>query len=250
MRIDQYLTTRYGFTRNKAQQLIKNGLISIDGIIRTKTAFEVSDKDTLEIKQDKSIVWVSRSAGKLDGFFEALDSTSRDYHIQDARCLDIGSSTGGFTQVLLEYWAYHVDAVDIGSDQLHASIRNNKKVSSHEKTDIRKFPAPEEPYDIITVDVSFISIEEILPELQRFSDENTEIFLLFKPQFEVGRTNLRKTGVPKSEWVVEKALVSFLVLLWELDYSVLFGEKASVVGEAGNQEYMFFIKKWENTLDI
>lgn len=103
MRIDQYLTTRYGFTRNKAQQLIKNGLISIDGIIRTKTAFEVSDKDTLEIKQDKSIVWVSRSAGKLDGFFEALDSTSRDYHIQDARCLDIGSSTGGFTQVLLEY---------------------------------------------------------------------------------------------------------------------------------------------------
>ncbi len=250
MRLDHLVSQKYGFTRNKAQQVIKNGLISLYGIISTKTALEVKENDLLDLKEDKSIAWVSRSAGKLDGFFESLILANIDIDIQGKICLDIGSSTGGFTQVLLERWASYIDAVDVGTDQLHGSIRDNKRVSSYENTDIRKFAGRIWKYEVITIDVSFISLEEILPELERFSDETTRVFLLFKPQFEVGREHLRKTWVPKSEWMIERALISFREFLKKLDYDVLFEEKASVVGEAGNQEYMFFVKKRKNTLDI
>ncbi len=102
MRLDQYLSHTYHFTRNKSQQLIKGGLISVRGKITIKSAHEVDEEDTIEIKEDKSIVWVSRSAGKLDGFFEELKNKGVPYEIIEKKCLDIGSSTGGFTQVLLE----------------------------------------------------------------------------------------------------------------------------------------------------
>ena len=102
MRLDHLVSQKYGFTRNKAQQVIKNGLISLYGIISTKTALEVKENDLLDLKEDKSIAWVSRSAGKLDGFFESLILANIDIDIQGKICLDIGSSTGGFTQVLLE----------------------------------------------------------------------------------------------------------------------------------------------------
>ncbi len=250
MRLDQYISTAYGFTRNKSQHLIKNGLISIKEKVVIKPSFEVSWEEQIDLKEDRSIAWVSRSAGKLDGLLESLEWANIGIHIDGAHCLDIGSSTGGFTQVLLERWARHVDAVDVGTDQLHASIKNNLKVSSYEQTDVRKLATPREPYRIITIDVSFISLTEILTELSRFSDENTEIFLLFKPQFEVGRENLRKTWVPKSEKIIEQALIEFVRSLQSMEYKVLYQEKASVIGEAGNQEYMFFVKKRKNTLDI
>ena len=250
MRLDHLMSQKYGFTRNKSQQLIKNGLISIHGIVHTKTAFEVTEEDILEIREDKSITWVSRSAGKLDGFFEALKWINIDIHIYGTHCLDIGSSTGGFTQVLLERWALHIDAVDVGSDQLHTTIRNNKKVSSYEKMDIRNFTLPHETYDSITVDVSFISLREILPELSRFSNEGTQIFLLFKPQFEVWRENLRKTGVPKNEKIIENSLTEFETLLRKYKYTIVYKAKASVIGEAGNQEWIFFVKKYEKMLDV
>lgn len=102
MRLDHLVSQKYELTRNKAQQIIKNGFISVNGIITTKTALEVRENDRLDLKKDKSITWVSRSAGKLDGLFEALISANIDFHVQGAKCLDIGSSTGGFTQVLLE----------------------------------------------------------------------------------------------------------------------------------------------------
>lgn len=102
MRLDHLVSQKYGLTRNKAQQVIKNGLISLYGIISTKTALEVKENDLLVLKEDKSIAWVSRSAGKLDGFFESLIRANIGIDIQGKICLDIGSSTGGFTQVLLE----------------------------------------------------------------------------------------------------------------------------------------------------
>lgn len=243
MRLDQYLSHTYNFTRNKSQQLIKNGLISLCGKIITKSAYEINTGDIIEIKKDKSIAWVSRSAGKLDGFFEEIHTKWIDIRIAEKTCLDIGSSTGGFTQILLERWAMHVDAVDVGTNQLHPSIRTNPKVSTYENMDIRKFSS--QVYGVITIDVSFISLHEIIPELDRLSSLHTEIFVLFKPQFEVGRENLRKTGVPKDEKSVIKALENFQKILSRECYVTIYTSKASVIGEAGNQEYMFFLMKNE-----
>ena len=246
MRLDQYLAHTYHFTRNKSQRLIKSGLISLGGKILIKPAHEVDSGDIIEIKEDKSIVWVSRSAGKLDGFLEELHSKRVSFEVIWKKCLDIGSSTGGFTQILLERWVDHIDAVDVGTEQLHSSIRANPKVNTYENTDIRKFQISQsspQTYDVITIDVSFISLWEIIPELERFTDIHTEIFLLFKPQFEVGRENLRKTWVPKNEWSIIKALRDFEKVLSQKWYKVLYMSKSTVVGEAGNQEYMFFIKK-------
>ncbi|MFZ2255859.1 MAG: SAM-dependent methyltransferase [Patescibacteria group bacterium] len=110
--------------------------------------------------------------------------------------------------MLLAHDIAHVTAVDVGTDQLHPSIRSDSRVTSYENTDIRTF-TPSETYDIITIDVSFISLREIVPVLARFVHENTDIYVLYKPQFEVGKTNLRKTGVPKDDKIIQKSLREF-----------------------------------------
>lgn len=237
MRLDQYIATTYSLTRNKAQQLIDAGLVSVNEKVITKASHEITGEQVCEIKEDKSFVWVSRSAGKLDGFLEEF----RDVSILWKNCLDIGSSTGGFTQVLLERWASHVDAVDVGTDQLHEKIRTHPGVTSYEQMDIRKFLSKK--YDFITCDVSFISLREIIPELERFANKNTDIFLLFKPQFEVGRENLRKTGVPKDKKIVEKKLAEFEVCLSEQGFRLIKKSPSTVIGEAGNEEWMMRVKK-------
>lgn len=159
-----------------------------------------------------------------------------------ATCLDIGSSTGGFTQILLERGARRVVAVDVGTDQLHLSLRGDPHIELYENTDIRTFSKIEK-FDIITIDVSFISLREIVPELQRFMKEDTDIFLLFKPQFEVGRANLRKTGVPKSEGIIDLSLHDFQIFLEHAGFTIMKVSKAQVVGEAGNQEYMMWVRR-------
>ncbi len=237
MRLDQYIATTYSLTRNKSQQLIDAGLISVNNKVITKASFDVNGEEDIHIKEDKSIVWVSRSAGKLDGFLDEFPDVS----ILWKNCLDIWSSTGGFTQVLLERWASHVDAVDVGTYQLHEKIRTHPGVMSYEKMDIRKFLSKK--YDFITCDVSFISLREIIPELERFANKNTDIFLLFKPQFEVGRENLRKTGVPKDKKIVEKKLWEFEFFLTEQGFRLIKKSPSTVIGEAGNEEWMMRVKK-------
>lgn len=245
MRLDQYIATTYSFTRNKAQALISAGLVSVNGKSITKTSYDVSGDEQFLIQADKRIEWVSRSAGKLDGFLEEFP----DISIEWKNCLDIGSSTGGFTQVLLERGASHVYAVDVGSDQLHEKIKNDPRVTSYEQTDIRKFYPTNlqsnQPtiYDIIVSDVSFISLWEIIPELGRFADINTEIFLLFKPQFEVGRENLRKTWVPKDKKIVEQKFREFEVFLVEQGFKLIKKSPSTVIGEAGNEEWMMWVRR-------
>ncbi len=242
MRLDLYISEKYGFTRNKSQALIDAGFICVNGKVIDKASFSVTWDEIFSIREDKSIHWVSRSAGKLDGFLEEIGFID----ITWKNCLDIGSSTGGFTQVLLEKWSSHVDAVDVGTDQLHEKIKNDPRVSSFEKTDIRKFSGTCHPggtYDIITCDVSFISLAEIIPDILRFLDKNTDIFLLFKPQFEVGRANLRKTGVPKDKKIVEQKLKEFEQLLNHNCLKIKKKSPSTVIWEAGNEEWMIWGKR-------
>jgi 23S rRNA (cytidine1920-2'-O)/16S rRNA (cytidine1409-2'-O)-methyltransferase len=251
MRLDKYLVLHHGFTRNKAQALIDAGLIVIDGKIILKASSEVSENSIITITPDKKIDYVSRSAGKLDGFLDQLSESQWMLNeklevflqapiIENALCLDVGSSTGGFTQILLERWAKKVIAVDVGSDQLHPSLRSHNKVELYEQTDIRDFTY-KESFDIITIDVSFISLREIFPHLSRCMKEDARIFALYKPQFEVGKENLRKTGVPKNENIILQKLEEFRNFSKWIWLNIIYDSKSIVIGEAGNQEYMFLL---------
>ena len=233
MRLDTYIAQHYGYSRNKAKSFIESGLVSVNAIICNKPSYNFIDWNIIDISDARERTWVSRSAGKLLGIFEAVWVEN----LHNKTAIDIGSSTGGFTQILLEYGVSSVTAIDVGTEQLHPSLRSDTRVELHENTDIREF-FPHSTYDIITVDVSFISLWEIVPVLARFSHRDTDIYLLYKPQFEVGKANLRKTWVPKDGKVVQKTLSEFQEFLAQSGYSVAHLMKASVVGEAGNQEYM------------
>lgn len=143
---------------------------------------------------------------------------------------------------MLEYGAIHVDAVDVGTNQLHESLRSDTRVTSYEQTDIRSFVSDRE-YSIIVCDASFISLQEILPSILNFATRKTEIILLYKPQFEVGRENLRKTGVPKDEKITEQCMKEFEEFLAEKNCSIIQKEKSTLQGEAGNQEWIYWIRK-------
>jgi 23S rRNA (cytidine1920-2'-O)/16S rRNA (cytidine1409-2'-O)-methyltransferase len=181
--------------------------------------------------------WVSRSAGKLDGFFQELGVETLAWKT----AIDIGSSTWWFTQILLAHGIDSVTAVDVWTNQLHPSLRDDARVRFHENTDIREFTICT-PVSIITIDVSFISLREIVPVLERFITPDADIYALYKPQFEVGREHLRKTWVPRDIQVVEKALSEFVEFLTSVWYGVHKVSKSIVIGEAGNQEYMMWLR--------
>lgn len=239
-RLDQYLVIHHHFTRNKAQQLISSELVLLDQKICTKASQPVWDTSLVTITQDRRVNWVSRSAEKLAGFLEQFP-----IEINEKKCLDVGSSTGGFTQVLLSYGANRIDAVDVGTNQLHESIRSNQRVKSYEQMDIRDFVKQNNGifYDIIVCDASFISLHEIIDSILSLADIDTKIVLLYKPQFEVGKDQLRKTGVPKDLKTVERKMEEFEVILSLKHIQILAKEKSTLIGEAGNQEWIYMIQK-------
>lgn len=242
MRLDIFLVQKHHFTRNKAQQIIDAGLVSVNNKIIKKSSYEVTDTDGIVIEIDRRVRWVSRSAEKLAGFLENRENGV--IQISGSYCLDVGSSTGGFTQVLLELGAAHVDAVDVGTKQLHETIRHDSRVKSYEQMDIREFSPEKSIYDIIVCDASFISLYEILPSIFHFTNPETNIILLYKPQFEVWPEHLRKTWVPKDEKIVIKKMQEFEKFVVDFWGDILAKEKSTLQGEAGNQEWIYLIRKW------
>lgn len=235
MRLDSYLVEN-GLveSRNKAQQLIKEHAVSVEGKIIDKVSFDVGEDMKVEIADTE--LYVSRSAIKLKGFLPYLE-----WDIKGLSALDIGSSTGGFTQVLLEEGAEHVTCVDVGNDQLHPSLRSDPRVSVRENTDIREFTA-DKPFDIVTCDVAFIPLELILESINRLSSRY--IILLFKPQFQVGREVKRdKNGVVKDDKAIGKAMIKFEDSCALLGWTQVAKEVAHIAGKEGNQETCYgFIK--------
>lgn len=254
MRLDHYIRDTYRLTGNKAQQLIKEWYVSVNTLLIQKPAYDVSGTEDIHLREEKRIHWVSRSAGKLDGFLEKI----WDLSIAGARCLDVGASTGGFTQVLLERGALHVDAVDVGTDQLHPTIRDDARVTSYEQMDIREFAdangeslTPRKTlhtnqsihYDIIVCDASFISLQDILPSILALADAHTAIILLWKPQFEVWKSHLQPRWVPKDERIVIKKMKEWEEFLRDNNCKISQKEKSTVIGEAGNEEWLYLIQK-------
>ncbi|MEA3513391.1 MAG: TlyA family RNA methyltransferase [Campylobacterota bacterium] len=232
MRLDTYLSNYNTIqSRNKASELIKNKKISIDGKIVTKPSFKINgDEDIIILEED---FFVSRAAYKLKYFLEEFN-----INIQNKVALDIGSSTGGFTQILLRNNIKNVTCVDVGSNQLHKSIKDDKRIILKENTDIRAFK-PDLKYQLITCDVSFISILNIIESINRLAQN--EIIILYKPQFEVGSNVKRDSnGVVLDDISIAKARDTFIDKTLSLQWKLIHCQKSKLAGKSGNVEELFY----------
>ena len=233
-RLDKALVERgLATTRSQADNFIRLGYVFLNKKIVQKSGTMVSDSD--EIKLEKKETYVSRAGLKLA-------SVAEYFHLnfQDKTVLDIGSSTGGFTDYSLRHGAKKVFAVDVGTEQLHPSLRSNPKIALYEKTDIRDFYA-DEAIDIIVGDVSFISLREILPHVaENLMNTNTILVAMAKPQFEAGRHQVNK-GIIKNDKVRRQILSDFED--WAKKYFVILDKKDSeVAGSKGNLERFYKLK--------
>ncbi len=237
MRLDLYLVECGIFeSRNKAQYEIKNAKVTVNNKIVTKSSYDVSDDDIVDTLAD-TLKYVSKGGLKLE---KALDYFNID--INGKTCLDIGSSTGGFTDCLIQYGAKEVYSVDVGSNQLHESLKSNPKVHSYEKTNFLNMDLNILPkIDIIVTDVSFIKVETILERvIDAFSD--LAVIFLIKPQFEVGRMYI-KNGVIKDESIRIKVKNDIIEFLKSHDIKTNEIIDSPILGGSGNKEYLtYFIK--------
>ncbi len=234
MRLDKYLVEKgYFESRNRALDAIKRGKVFVDGVV-AKASHKCDESTNIDI--DKEKFYVSRAAKKLEFFLEeyVID-------LKGKKALDIGSSTGGFVQILLENEVASVACVDVGSNQLHHSLQDNKKVAIFEETDIRDFKV-EELFDVVTCDVSFISILQIIDDIARLS--LADMILLFKPQFEVGRGIKRDSrGVVVNKEAIKEAIDKFEAKTVELGWKLCYSTPSKLAGKSGNIEYIYHFKK-------
>lgn len=236
MRLDKYLVEEgYFESRNRALDAIKAGHVIVDGR-KPKASAKIDENSVVEVADEK--FYVSRAARKLENF---LAEYAMDF--KGKKALDIGSSTGGFAQIVLEHGVASLDCVDVGRDQLHISLRNEKRLSLHEETDIRDFKS-DEAFDLVTCDVSFISIMQITDDIDRLSKSGTDIVILYKPQFEVGKDVKRDSkGVVQDADAIARRKEAFeaeaLSLGWELKHQAL----SKVAGKEGNREYLYHFVK-------
>ena len=238
MRIDQYIM-ELGLvdSRNRAQELIKEGSVLLNEEICNKPAKDI--KKGARVSVVKKCQWVSRGGKKL---FDALKSFEID--VEGKTALDVGSSTGGFTQVLLQEGAEKIVAVDVGTNQLHESLRNVPRISILEQTDIRDVSLKlVDFFDLVVVDVAFVSIEKVIKDIEITAKKGGNIIVLYKPQFEAGKKNISKNGLVKKETDVQKMLSDFLNTLDQTSLYFVQRKNAYIRGKKGNQEIFVHLKR-------
>jgi 23S rRNA (cytidine1920-2'-O)/16S rRNA (cytidine1409-2'-O)-methyltransferase len=236
MRLDKYLVDEgYYESRNRANEAIKAGLVTVDGK-KAKASAKVDENTVVEVEDSK--FYVSRAARKLENFL-----AEHSVDMKDKQALDIGSSTGGFAQILLENGVKTLDCVDVGSNQLHISLRKNEKLSLHEETDIRDFKS-EELFELISCDVSFISILQIINDIDRLAKEGSDIVILYKPQFEVGKDVKRDSrGVVQDLDAIARRKEEFEETAKKLGWQEKYQALSKIQGKEGNQEYLYHFVK-------
>lgn len=239
-RLDHELVNRkLAQTRSQAESYVRMGAVKVDGKIVQKAGLFVTEASQIELGlQDK---YVSRAAYKL----ESADKKFRlKWH--GATVLDVGSSTGGFTDYALQHGAAKVVAVDVGKDQLHPSLRVDSRIERHEKTDIRDFAKKHTgdervKFEYIVIDVSFISLQEILPHVAKLADAKTRIVAMCKPQFETGH-RLQNKGVIKNDTMRRHVLKHFED--WaKRSFVILDKADSAVTGSHGNRERFYLLAK-------
>lgn len=236
MRLDIFLT-EHGYTssRTKAQEIISRGFVFVNNKEQTKSNFQVEEKDYIEVRN--MLPFVSRGGEKLAPMLEYFDIDPKGLHV-----LDIGSSTGGFTDVVLQKGASSVTAVDVGTKQFDDELSKHPRIYLFEKTDIRDFYS-DKVFDLIVIDLSFISQKEIIPHLKRFCKKGTHIVSLIKPQFEIGRHGIGKGGlvIEHSDSILDM-LESIKIMYAKQGFaSEMDIVPSTIKGKGGNQEYFIHL---------
>lgn len=236
MRIDQYLVEkRLTASRTRGLNLIKLGGVKVNGSVVKKASFDVNDNDIVEITD--VIGYASLGGLKLAEAIEKFEITDL------GTCVDLGSSNGGFTDVLLRNGAEKVYAVDVGECALPDNLKNHEKVVVMDRTNAKEVPLDSESIDFITADLSFISITKILPEIARLLKNGGRAVILIKPQFEVGKKNLTKTGIVKSEKIALKCTEEILAFAKNLGLDNQGLITIPKLFENKNTEFLAYIKK-------
>lgn len=242
MRADALLVSRgLAASRDRARALIAGRHVTVDGAVLTKPAKRLSSDADINVAVP-DLPWVSRAALKLVGgldAFPAIDPAGR-------HCVDIGASTGGFTEVLLSRGAAHVAAVDVGHGQLHPRLADDPRVSLREGMNARHLSVTdfETPPQLIVCDASFISLTKVLPQAMKLAAENASLLALIKPQFEVGRAQIGKGGIVRDGQAVRDAVARVedwvaATMRWQL-----LGTVASpITGSDGNREFLLAARK-------
>jgi 23S rRNA (cytidine1920-2'-O)/16S rRNA (cytidine1409-2'-O)-methyltransferase len=241
MRLDIALVSRGLIpSRTEAQELIERGLVSVNGKVSHKQTKEIGEEDSLTVMGRRD--FVSRGGDKLRGILQDIfgeDDAIRT-HLSGKEALDVGSSTGGFTDCLLSFGVVHVDAVDVGVGQFHEKLKGDDRIALFESTDIRSFVS-DKNYDIVVADLSFISLEAVFDMLLSFGKAGADYFFLLKPQFEVGKGKTKK-GIVKDMSLVGELIKKYEVLakLHGLQNTQLY--PCHIQGGDGNQEYFLYGK--------
>ncbi len=232
-RLDKELVARkLVLSRSQAESYIKLGSVRVNSETITKPGHIVSDADKIVVKSEQ---YVSRAALKLASVAEIFK-----LDFAGAVVLDIGSSTGGFTDYALQHGARKVVAVDVGTNQLHPLLRADSRVELHEKTDIRAFMTKEK-FSYAVADVSFISLTQILPATKKLVQKNTILIMMCKPQFEAGRDQINK-GVVKNSAIRRQILKDFEFWLAKNGFVILDKADSQVAGTKGNVERFYKLR--------
>lgn len=246
-RIDVFLVENgYAKSRVRAKELIKNGKVTVNDKICSKASYEVKEHDEVDCEAD-DLMFVSRGGLKLS---KAFDVFSID--VKDKVCADIGASTGGFTQCLLNHGARSVYAVDVGHGQLDESLLNDKRVLNYEGMNARCLdnkdfdPKP----SFVSIDVSFISLELIISSVSSILSDDGEIVALVKPQFEAGREALNKKGIVKDKKIHEKVLRNVTAAFKKNGLFVCAAAFSAITGGDGNIEYLLHVSKQSDKSDL
>ena len=241
-RLDVILTERGLFpSREKAKASVMAGLIYVDGKLADKAGMSVDRAAEITVKENLC-PYVSRGGLKLEKALQLYG-----FSLEGAKCVDIGASTGGFTDCMLQNGATKVFAIDVGRGQLDWKLRQDERVVCMEKTNIR-YVTPEdigEPVDFSSIDVSFISLSKVLMPIRDYLTEDGEIVALIKPQFEAGREKVGKKGVVREKSThieVVEAVTGYAV---EHGFDVLALTFSPIKGPEGNIEYLVHLKKCE-----
>jgi 23S rRNA (cytidine1920-2'-O)/16S rRNA (cytidine1409-2'-O)-methyltransferase len=239
-RLDRALVIRgLVSSREKAQRLIESGLVLVDGQVEKRAKKAVKESHALLVLEQER--YVSRGGLKLEAALKNFE-----VNVEGLRCLDVGASTGGFTDCLLQYGAAFVLAVDVGHGQLVQKLQDDPRVESREGVNVREWkePALDKSFGLICADVSFISLRLILPSVLGMAAPGASLLLLVKPQFEVGRENIGKGGIVKDDAARESALEGIKSLLSPASgWNVLKTMECPVEGKTGNREYLLCAKK-------
>jgi 23S rRNA (cytidine1920-2'-O)/16S rRNA (cytidine1409-2'-O)-methyltransferase len=237
-RIDQLLVEKHlAPSRERAQSLIMAGHVLVNDVPVTKPGHKVAEDAVIRVKGEDH-PYVGRGGVKLAG---ALDYFKIDP--SQKICADIGSSTGGFTDCLLQRGAAKVYAVDVGTNQLAWKLRQDPRVVVMEKTHVKNLPLPvgegwgEGVPTLVTIDCSFISLTRVLPEIARWVMRGTTLIALIKPQFEVGPEKIGKGGIVKDASAQQHAIDAVFKCATELDWEIIGTCNSPITGTDGNREY-------------